>query len=139
MQLRTFDFDRDYEAVRELWSQAGSGIQLSPSDEPEEIRHKLKRDPELFIVAEEDGRLVGTVLGGYDGRRGIVYHLAVAVDRRRQGIGKALMEALEERMRALGCYKYYLLVTRNNHAAAHFYEGLGCERMDLDVMGKVLR
>jgi len=139
MHIREFDFDRDYEAVRALWLSSGPGIQLSPSDEPEEIRRKLERDPELFLVAEEQGQLVGTVLGGYDGRRGMVYHLAVAPSMRGRGIARALMQTLEDRLRALGCYKYYLLVTMDNQAAIDFYERLGCERMDLYVMGKVLR
>jgi ribosomal protein S18 acetylase RimI-like enzyme len=138
MKLRTYDHARDLQAVLNLWSTAGQGIQLSPSDQPEEIRKKVARDPDLFVVVEEEGRLVGAVLGGFDGRRGMVYHLAVAPHRRRLGIGRMLMEELEARLRAKGCLKYYLLVTRDNHQAHEFYTQLGWERMELFVMGKVL-
>lgn len=138
MTLRTFEFDRDYQAVRELWLDSGPGIQLSRSDEPEEVRKKLSRDPDLFIVAEDEGRLIGSVIGGFDGRRGLVYHLAVAGGERRQGVGRALMDEIERRLRAKGCLKYYLLVTQDNEGALAFYESMGCERMDLFVLGKVI-
>ncbi|MGA9532758.1 MAG: GNAT family acetyltransferase [Anaerolineales bacterium] len=136
--LRTFDLDHDYAAVRELWTSAGSGIQLSSSDELPEIRKKLQRDPDLFLVAESEGRLIGSVLGGFDGRRGMVYHLAVDRDHRRTGLGRILMDELEERLRAKGCLKYYLLVTKDNDGAIAFYRSLGWDLMDLHVMGKRL-
>jgi len=138
MLLREFDFEADMREVLELWSSAGEGVQLSPSDQPDEIQKKLRRDPDLFLVAEEDGKVVGAVLGGFDGRRGMVYHLAVARHARRLGIGSKLMAELESRLRAKGCLKYYLLVTADNQAAQGFYDQLGWERMGLDVMGKVI-
>jgi ribosomal protein S18 acetylase RimI-like enzyme len=138
-RIRGFDLERDFEPVRALWKSAGPGIQLSPSDELPEIRKKLERDPDLFLVAEVGGQLVGSVLGGFDGRRGIVYHLAVQAEHRRSGLGSALMEELEERLRAKGCIKYYLLVTRDNEDAVDFYQSIGWELMDLYVMGKRLR
>lgn len=134
--IRTFVFEKDYDAVRDLWVKSGPGIQLSTSDEPGEIQKKLARDPELFLVAEDDGKIVGTVLGGFDGRRGIVYHLAVIPEGRRHGLGRALMEAVEARLRAMGCLKYYLLVTKDNDAALAFYDDFGCEIMPLRVLGK---
>jgi len=138
IRIREFDFPGDYEAVIELWQRAGPGIQLSVSDQPEEIQKKLTRDPDLFLVAEENGSLIGTVLGGFDGRRGMVYHLAVRPGLRRQGTGTALMEELEARLREKGCRKYYLLVTKDNQAALDFYASQGSEMMPLYVLGKVL-
>ena len=76
--IREFHFPEDYDAARRLWEGAGPGIHIRRSDEPGEIQKKLQRDPDLFLVAEADGQLIGTVLGGFDGRRGMVYHLAVA-------------------------------------------------------------
>ncbi len=136
--LRTFQFPVDYPAVYQLWSQAGPGIHLRRSDEPEEIQKKLERDPDLFIVAESQGEIVGTVMGGFDGRRGMVYHLAVAEPHRRQGIANALMTELENRFRALGCIRYYLLVTDDNREAIEFYERRGCELMTILPYGKDL-
>jgi ribosomal protein S18 acetylase RimI-like enzyme len=136
--IREFDFPSDYEAVIDLWEHAGPGIQLSVSDQADEIKKKLARDPDLFLVAEQEGQLIGTVLGGFDGRRGIMYHLAVAHPYRRHGLGKALMESLEERLRMKGCRKYYLLVTKDNQQALEFYTSQGCDLMPLYVLGKVI-
>jgi hypothetical protein len=77
IEIRTFSFPQDYPAVITLWETAGPGVHVGRSDAPDEIRKKLARDPDLFLLAEEDGKLVGSVIGGFDGRRGIVYHLAV--------------------------------------------------------------
>jgi len=138
MQIREFAFTRDLDSVLDLWSAAGSGIQLGRSDDPEEIRKKLARDPDLLLVTEDKGRLIGAVMGGFDGRRGIVYHLAVAAGERGKGIGRALMAELERRLQAKGCLKYYLLVTKDNPEAVEFYERQGWEVMDLILMGKVI-
>jgi ribosomal protein S18 acetylase RimI-like enzyme len=136
MRIREFRYERDLEGVLDLWSTAGPGVQLSKSDQPDEIRKKIKRDPDLFIVAEEGGKLIGAVLGGYDGRRGMIYHLAISRTHRRQGVGRALMEELERRLRSKGCLKYYLLVTKDNEEALRFYRDVGCEVMEMHIMGK---
>ena len=136
--LRAFDFAQDWEIVRALWARCGPGVQLSRSDEPAEIQKKLRRDPDLFLVAEVEGQLVGAVIGGYDGRRGMVYHLAVDPEHRRNGIGVALMRELEARLKDKGCLKCYLLVTRENSTLLGFYRALGWDSMDLHLMGKEL-
>jgi len=136
--IRTFVFPDDYEQVYALWANAGPGIHLRRSDEPDEIRKKLQRDPDLFLLAELGGQLVGAVLGGFDGRRGFVYHLAVAEVFRKNGIGAALMDALEERLRLKGCLRNYLLVTNDNDGAMRFYESQGWSRMDIQIYAKDL-
>lgn len=138
LHIRQFSFAQDYQAVLDLWESAGPGIHVRRSDKPKEIRKKLQRDPDLFLVAEIDGRIIGSVLGGFDGRRGMMYHLAVAHEQRRMGIGEALMDELEQRLRAKGCIRYYLLVTRDNQEAMCFYEARGWQRMDLYAYGKDL-
>ena len=136
LTIRPFVYPDDYPAVYALWSKAGPGIHVRRSDEAGEIAKKLQRDPDLFLLAELDGRLVGTVLGGFDGRRGMVYHLAVAELYRQRGIGSALMDELERRLRQKGCLRYYLLVTNENLDAMHFYEARGWEEMDLHIYAK---
>jgi ribosomal protein S18 acetylase RimI-like enzyme len=139
IRLREFHYPDDYPAVRLLWENAGPGIHLRRSDDPEEIRKKLQRDPDLFLVAEVDGKMAGSVLGGFDGRRGMVYHLAVVEPFRRQGIGELLMSELECRLKAKGCIRSYLLVTVKNESAIHFYEKRGWTHMkDLYTYGKDL-
>lgn len=128
--LREFQFPQDYPAARTLWEEAGPGIHVRQSDEPEEIQKKLQRDPDLFLVAEENGRIIGTVIGGFDGRRGLIYHLAVEESLRSRGIGGLLMDEVERRLKAKGCLKCYLLVTAENESAIRFYEGRGWENME---------
>ena len=134
--LREFNLERDYDAVLVLWSTVGPGVHVGPSDSRDAIARKLERDPDLFLVAESDGRLVGSVIGGWDGRRGIVYHLAVDVEYRRQGVGLALMSELELRLRVRGCRRAWLLVHPDNESAIAFYESLGWEKMPIQAMGK---
>jgi len=138
VRLRTFSFDGDWDAVRALWARCGPGVQFSRSDEPAEIRKKLQRDPDLFLVAERDGLVIGAVMGGFDGRRGLIYHLAVAPEARQQGTGAALMGEIETRLKAKGCLKSYLLVTRENADVLAFYRARGWDVMDMYLMGKVL-
>lgn len=136
--IRSFVFPDDYEGVHALWSNAGSGVHLGRSDTPEEIAKKLSRDADLFLVAESQGSIVGSVMGGFDGRRGLVYHLAVSPKLRRAGIGSALMAALEERLRDKGCLRAYLLVTHENQEAQVFYRSTGWEPLDLLILAKDL-
>jgi ribosomal protein S18 acetylase RimI-like enzyme len=130
ISLREFRYPDDYPAARLLWENAGPGIQIRQSDEPAEIQKKLQRDPDLFLVAESSNRLVGTIIGGFDGRRGMIYHLAVQANFRQNGVGNLLMEEVERRLRAKGCLKCYLMVTVDNDHAMHFYETRHWERMD---------
>jgi ribosomal protein S18 acetylase RimI-like enzyme len=136
--LREFQLLTDYSQVFSLWQNAGPGIHLRRSDEKEEINKKLLRDPDLFLVAESGGRIIGTVLGGFDGRRGMVYHLAIEHAYRRMGIGIALMSELERRMLLKGCIRMYLLVTHDNLDAIRFYESQDWEQMDLRIYAKDL-
>jgi ribosomal protein S18 acetylase RimI-like enzyme len=111
---------------------------LGRSDTLEEIKKKVDFDPDLFLVAENGSEIIGAVMGGFDGRRGLVYHLAVRQDVRRQGIASALMEELENRLRAKGCLRVYLLVTRDNVEAREYYEKRGWECMDILTYAKNL-
>jgi ribosomal protein S18 acetylase RimI-like enzyme len=136
--LRAFRFEQDYPAVIDLWNRCGPGVQVRKSDDPEEIRKKLERDPDLFLVAEHRGRVVGTVLGGFDGRRGMIYHLAVEPAFRADGVGGQLMQEVEARLARKGCLKAYLMVTNENEDVIPFYEKRGWSEMNLHLFGKNL-
>jgi ribosomal protein S18 acetylase RimI-like enzyme len=137
-QVRPFQMG-DYEAIYALWRDAGEGVSLRPSDQREEIAKKLDRDPDLFLVAEAEGQVVGVVLGAWDGRRGWLHHLAVHTAHRQQGIATALIRAVEAGLRARGCLKVNLLVSRTNQAAKCLYVSLGYQEMSAFVpMGKEL-
>lgn len=130
MQIREFRFSEDYPQVENLWVSIEKGVSMGRSDMPKEIQKKLTRDPDMLLVAEEDGRIVGTVIGGFDGRRGLIYHLAVAASFRGCGIGSRLMDEIESRLRSKGCLRCYLLVTADNPEGMQYHEKHGWERMD---------
>ena len=139
MEIREFIFPQDFESVFRLWKNAGAGIQLRRSDNPDELRKKLQRDPDLFLVATIENEVVGCVIGGFDGRRGMIYHLAVNQAYREEGIGSKLMAEVEKRLKAKGCIRSYLLVTRENDSAMHFYQNRGWKPMDnVFIFGKDL-
>jgi ribosomal protein S18 acetylase RimI-like enzyme len=137
--IREFRFPADYQQVYDLWSSIERGVHIGRSDTPSEIEKKVARDPDLFLVAECADRIIGSVIGGYDGRRGLIYHLAVSAALRGQGIGSQLMDEVEARLRRKGCLKCYLLVTNDNHEVEDYYRNRGWQHMDsVHLFGKEL-
>lgn len=134
MKLQSFSLEQ-YEEVVELWQRAG--LALSRSDSLEGLRHKLERDPELFLVAiSEAGQLAGAVMGSYDGRRGWVNHLAVDPAHQGQALGSRLMQELERRLANVGCEKINLLIEPENSGVQAFYRQLGFAADELIFMEK---
>ena len=123
-----------------MWQSIERGVRLGRSDSLTEIEKKISRDPDLFLVAESEGMIIGAVMGGFDGRRGLIYHLAVAPSFRGRGIGSDLMNEVESRLRAKGCLKCYLMVTLDNIEVADYYIQHGWQRMDhVQLFGKELQ
>lgn len=102
------------------------------------IDRKLAYQPELLLVGELDSRVVATLLAGYDGFRGWIYHLATVRGVRRQGIATTLMGEAERRLRALGCVKVNLQVRDANAAVIEFYRRQGYRVEDRTGLGKRL-
>jgi ribosomal protein S18 acetylase RimI-like enzyme len=139
-RIREFRYPEDFGPVLSLWEGIERGVHVGRSDTQPEIQKKIQRDPDLFLVADNDGVIVGSVIGGFDGRRGIIYHLAVAESHRGQGIGSKLMEEVEVRLRAKGCLKSYLLVADDNLEVGRYYQNRGWQRMDrVHLYGKELQ
>ena len=136
--IRSFSFQDDYQFILQLWETAGEGIHIQRSDQPDEILKKLERDPDLFLVACLEKKIVATVIAGFDGRRGMIYHLAVSPDHRKEGIASCLMSEVEQRLKSKGCIRCYLFVTPNNQTAMRFYENRGWGRMKIIPFGKDL-
>ena len=128
----------DYPVAHVLWQRGD--LWMRPSDDPEATLLKLTRDPGLFLVARDGaGKVVGTVMGGWDGRRAYVYHLAVAPELRRQGVADALMDELEERFRALGALKAKLQILVENETSKAFFAHRGyLLETDCEPWGKEL-
>lgn len=122
----------DYEAVYTLWSDtAGMGMR-SLDDSLSGIAKFLKRNPATSFVAEIDGKIVGVILCGHDGRRGYIYHTAVNENCRKRGIGKALVETALYALRNEGINKVALVAFQTNDLGNAFWNVLGfIERKDL--------
>jgi len=138
IRVREFRFATDYPQASRLWNAVGPAVRVGMSDSETEIKKKLARDPDLFLVAEAGTELVGTVIGGFDGRRGLIYHLAVARLFRRKGVASLLMQEVENRLRDKGCLRCYLLVRPDNIDAQRYYEKVGWKVLDDLVFGKDL-
>ncbi len=130
--IREFDFIADYDRVLNLWQSMEAGMHVGPSDTPQEIKKKLERDPDLFLVAESNDEILGSIIGAFDGRRGMIYHLAVQREARRHSIGQALLTEVEKRLQAKGCIKCLLVVLEDNKAAMQFYEECGWKMVPED-------
>lgn len=127
----------DYEEVYVLWEE--TDIILKKSDEKQEIDRMIKRNPYTCLVGEIDNEIVSVVMGGFDGRRGYVHHLAVKPRLQRQGIGKKMMDELLKRFKDLKVIKVHLFVEENNKKVKDFYRSIGFkERIDLTDFSRTL-
>ncbi|MFH1688920.1 MAG: GNAT family acetyltransferase [Candidatus Eisenbacteria bacterium] len=136
MEIRPYE-DKDLSAVVKLWNAVFPNAPAH-NDPAEAIARKLEVQRELFVVATDAGEIVGTAMAGYDGHRGWVYSVTVSPDRRRLGIGTALMRRVERGLAGLGCPKLNLQVRGTNRQAVGFYESLGYATEDRVSMGKKL-
>ena len=135
MHTRPFRKD-DEDAVIALWNECG--LTRAWNDPRKDIARKLTVQPELFLVGEEGGKLVATLMAGYEGHRGWVNYLAVAPDCRRQGFGRVLMQEAEERLLSLGCPKLNIQVRSTNAEVLGFYRALGYAQEERVSLGKRL-
>ena len=130
-------YSPQYESeVIALWERCGL---VRPVNNPQkDILRKMKVNPELFLIGLIDGKVVATAMGGYEGHRGVVNYLGVDPSRQREGLGRRIMLALEEKLIALGCPKINLMFRTDNAVVEKFYEKLGYKRDDVIEMGKRL-
>jgi ribosomal protein S18 acetylase RimI-like enzyme len=127
----------DRESLRALWARG------SPEDPPWNapelmIENKLRVQPELLLVGELAGTLVGAVIAGFDGVRGWIYHLAVAPEHRRRGFATRLCASAEPGLRALGCPKVNLQIRSANQDVVAFYRSVGYQIEERVSMGRRL-
>jgi ribosomal protein S18 acetylase RimI-like enzyme len=136
LAIRPYDRSRDEAAVIDLWHRCD--LVVPWNDPGRDIEVKLAFQPELLLVAEREGAVVGSVMAGYEGHRGWINYLAVEPELRRRGVGRRLMEAAEALLRPLGCQKINLMVRTGNRSAVEFYRRLGYSVDDVVGMGKRL-
>jgi ribosomal protein S18 acetylase RimI-like enzyme len=135
MEIRPFH-PADEEAVVALWAQCD--LVRSWNDPRKDIRRKLAVRPDLFLVGVVDGRIVASVMAGYEGHRGWLNYLAVAPDCRRQGFARAIVAEAEQRLREAGCPKINLQIRSSNTGVIEFYRRLGYSVDDVVSMGRRL-
>ncbi len=131
----------DTDAVVALWLLVFPeyGDSTRPQRDPRaNVARKLGFGDGLFWLVELDGRIVGTVMAGYDGHRGWIYSLGVHPEARRAGVGRALLAEAERALRALGCPKVKLQVLSTNAGALAFWHSVGYARDDVVSLGKRL-
>ena len=122
--------------VIQLWKRCN--LIVPQNDPADDIATKIKVQPELFLVGVRDGRVIATVMAGYEGHRGWINYLAVDPGLRRQGIGRSLMDTVEKKLRKIGCPKINLQVRTSNASVIEFYEHIGFTIDDVVGLGKRL-
>ena len=123
----------DYENVHALWMRIKGFSIRSIDDSKEGVERFLKQNPGISVVAEEDGRIVGAILCGHDGRRGCLYHVCVDPDYRLRGIGKSMVVFAMEALRKEKINKVSLIAFTKNDIGNAFWKEIGwTKREDLN-------
>ncbi len=112
-----------YDDVYRLWKKVD--LTLGSSDTKEETVRMLKRNPELFLVGIENNKIIAVVIGGFDGRRGYVHHLAVDPEYQGKGYGKKMMEEITKKFTEMKVHKVHLFIEKRNSSVVEFYKKLG--------------
>ena len=125
----------DYEAMIALWGSL-PGIGLSEADSRPKIAAYLERNPGMSLAALHDREMIGTILGGHDGRRGYIHHLAVSLAHQGRGIGQRLVQECLLKLNAVGMSKCHIFVI-NGNPAQEFWQKIDWERRsDILLMSK---
>lgn len=123
----------DYEKVYDLWMKIKGFAIRSIDDSKEGVERFLNRNPGISVVAEEDGRIVGAILCGHDGRRGCMYHVCVDPDYRLKGIGKSMVVFAMEALKKEKINKVSLIAFTKNDIGNAFWKEIGwTKREDLN-------
>jgi N-acetylglutamate synthase len=137
-EITPFSID-SYEDVLALWRQC-EGIGLSDADSRESIQTYLNRNPGMSFVALADGKVVGSILAGHDGRRGYIHHLAVHPSCRRLGLGRALVAQATCALLSAGIQKAHIFIFNSNTEGIAFWESVGWSpRGDIGVISKTIQ
>jgi len=113
----------DWDGVAAVWENHEGTNPVD--DSPEGFAKYLGRNPTTSFVAEDDGRIIGTILAGHDGRRGIFHHVSVLPEYQKQGVGKMLVDSAAEALRKEGINKVLLVVFKHNENGNAFWEHMG--------------
>jgi ribosomal protein S18 acetylase RimI-like enzyme len=125
------------DAIVDLWRKCS--LVVPQNDPVEDIQRKLVFQPELFFVALLEGKVIGSIMVGYEGHRGWLNCMAVLPEHQRCGYGRRLVEKAVDELKRLGCLKVNLQVRRSNVSVVKFYKHLGFKDDDVVSLGKRLK
>ena len=118
--------EEDYDRIRELWQTIGGFGIRSIDDSREDIERFIRRNPDTSVVAQTpEGKVIGSILCGNDGRQGSLYHVCVAKPYRRRGIGTRLVSFCMQALQAEKINKVTLVAFRRNSLGNQFWKGVG--------------
>ena len=131
---------RNYPEIINLWKNS-VGVGLSGNDESRaSIKRFLEKNPRTCFVVKYEGKIIGTIMAGNDGRRAHIYHLMVKPEHRKNGIGRMLLEKTEKSLKKEGIRKIMLVVFKENKTGNRFWEKTGYKtRKDLNYRDKRIR
>ena len=130
--------EEDYDQVRALWMTIrGFGIRAL-DDSREDIERFIRRNPTTSVVARADGKIVGSILCGSDGRQGALYHVCVAREYRRRGIGTKMVGTCMQRLKEMGINKVSLIAFAHNEAGNAFWQQIGWQKKNVNYYEFVL-
>jgi len=137
-KIKTMVID-NYNEIINLWKNT-DGIGLTGNDDSKKsIKKFLEKNPNTCFVVEYNKEIVGTIMGGSDGRRGHIYHLMVKPEHRKNGLGKKLLEKAEKALKKEGIRKIFLVVFKKNKTGNTFWENNGYKtRNDLNYRNKMI-
>ena len=135
LEIKTFDNKEHRNEVIDIWTSIFG--YKDPRNNPSlVIDNKLAVNDNLFFIAMENGKIVGTIMAGYDGHRGWIYSLAVIPEKRKANVGTKLLKHTENELKKLGCVKINLQIYKNNKIVKEFYLKNGYDIEERISMGK---
>jgi len=138
MQFRIVAFKPEFlNEVVDLWKKCN--LVVPQNDPVEDIQKKIEFQPELFFVALLDGKVIGSIMVGYEGHRGWISYLAVTPEYQRRGYGRQLVQKGIDELRKMGCLKVNLQVRNTNTAVINFYRHLGFKDDNVTSLGLKLK
>ena len=138
IEIKTYDNNKHRQQVIDIWTSI-FGYSDQRNNPSLIIDKKIAVNDDLFFIAIEDGKIIGTIMAGYDGHRGWIYSMAVIPEKRNINIGTKLLKHAENELRKLGCVKINLQIHKNNEIVKNFYLKNGYEIEERISMGKEIQ
>lgn len=135
MKIRSFRLG-DYAAITMIWRE--TGLEQTETESLDALAKQLAWDSELVLIAETEEKVVGVIVGTLDGTRGYFYRLAVDPGYQGHGVGKALVQALEQRFKKKGATRVFIMVNQDNTTVLPFYQRLGYQVEQFITLSKIL-